>query len=104
MPGINDDSVERQELYCHACDRYVQFEIDLALDGNHVLNCPNCNHEHCRVVRGGKITDIRWDQRNGLTYAVSAECVSFTVGSVVTASTSNSMYLYAPTSSNTMYS
>ena len=57
--------IERQELYCHECERYVQFNIDMSLNGNHVLNCPNCGHEHCRVVSNGKITDDRWDQRNG---------------------------------------
>lgn len=56
---------ERQELWCHDCERYVQFTLDLSLNGNHVLNCPNCGHEHCRVVKDGKITDIRWDSRNG---------------------------------------
>jgi hypothetical protein len=55
----------KQELHCHACNRYVQFELDLSLNGNHVLKCPNCNHEHCRVVKDGEITDSRWDRRNG---------------------------------------
>lgn len=59
----------RQELHCHACRRYVQFEIDISLDGNHVLKCPNCGHEHCRVVRNGVITEGRWDQRNGVPIA-----------------------------------
>jgi uncharacterized protein YbaR (Trm112 family) len=57
---------QKQELYCHNCDHYVQFELDLSLNGNHVLACPNCGHEHCRVVKDGKITDARWDQRNGV--------------------------------------
>jgi uncharacterized protein YbaR (Trm112 family) len=56
--------IERQELYCHDCGRYVQFDLDLELNGNHVLSCPNCNHEHCRVVENGRITGIRWDSRN----------------------------------------
>jgi len=55
----------KQELHCHECGRYVQFELDLELNGRHVLKCPNCNHEHCRVVKDGEITDARWDQRNG---------------------------------------
>lgn len=25
---------ERQELYCHNCDKYVQFDIDLGSNGN----------------------------------------------------------------------
>jgi hypothetical protein len=65
MPGINEDTLERQELHCHACGGYVQFSLDTSINGNHVLNCPNCGHEHCRVVRNGKISDERWDQRNG---------------------------------------
>ena len=66
---------ERQEIYCHECGKYVQFNIDTELIGNHVLECPNCGHEHCRVVeRGGKITDVRWGQRNSQlpTYQVSS--------------------------------
>jgi len=62
--------IERQELHCHACGKYVQFDLDLSLNGNHVLKCPECDHEHCRVVKNGKITDDRWDQRNGQTYQV----------------------------------
>lgn len=69
MPGLDDDSVQMQELHCHSCGKYVQFKIDLALDGNHVLNCPNCGHEHCRVVKDGVITEERWDSRN-VTYPI----------------------------------
>ncbi|MCK5235982.1 MAG: hypothetical protein KAR06_03270 [Deltaproteobacteria bacterium] len=57
--------IERQELHCHDCNQYVQFDMDMSLNGNHVLNCPNCGHEHCRVVKDGIITSERWDQRNG---------------------------------------
>ena len=56
--------VERQELHCHECGEYVQFDLDLEMDGNHVLACPSCGHEHCRVVNKGVISDTRWDQRN----------------------------------------
>ena len=57
--------IERQELHCHECNKYVQFNIDIEMDGNHVLKCPNCGHEHCRVVNKGVISDVRWDSRNG---------------------------------------
>lgn len=65
MLDAPDVAIRRQELHCHNCGRYVQFDIDLGLNGRHVLNCPNCGHEHCRVVRDGEITDERWAQRNG---------------------------------------
>lgn len=78
----------RQELYCHACDHHVQFVCDLSLDGNHVLNCPNCGHEHCRVVKDGVITDIRWDSRNGPTHQIASTATSFSVIATYTASSS----------------
>jgi hypothetical protein len=31
----------RQEIYCHNCDVYVQFTLDLDLDGKHEFRCPN---------------------------------------------------------------
>lgn len=63
--------MERQELHCHACNHYVQFDMDLTLNGNHILYCPNCGHEHCRVVKNGVITDDRWDSRNPNTHWAS---------------------------------
>lgn len=56
--------IRRQELHCHNCNKYVQFNLDDEISGNHVLYCPNCGHEHCRVVVDGVITDARWDRRN----------------------------------------
>lgn len=84
--------IERQELWCHDCERYVQFDMDLSLNGNHVLECPNCGHEHCRVVENGKITDIRWAQRNGPTYSAWGNA-TFTVISSSTTTTSTSLFL-----------
>jgi len=85
---------ERQELHCHACSRYVQFNVDMSLNGNHVLRCPNCDHEHCRVVRDGKITDIRWDQRNGPTFYIQNYYISTSVVSTYITSTSNTSICY----------
>lgn len=76
----------RQELHCHECDKYVQFIIDASLDGNHVLNCPNCGHEHCRVVKDGLITGERWDSRNGDTYNIAMSNTAWTNNAVITAS------------------
>ena len=56
--------MERQELWCHECDKYVQFDIDTELNGNHVIICPDCGHEHCRVIENGVRTEVRWDSRN----------------------------------------
>jgi len=66
-----DEGYEMQELYCHNCNGYVAFPVDLRLDGNHVVNCPKCGHEHCRVVKNGRITAQRWDSRNPTHYVLS---------------------------------
>ena len=87
---------ERQELHCHACQKYVQFDLDLELNGNHVLECPNCSHEHCRVVENGQITGDRWDQRNGavpvstssMTWTTTSSWATYTSGTPTTYSTS----------------
>lgn len=52
--------IENQELYCHNCDRYVQFRLDTELDGKHIITCPNCGHKHYRYINNGKISDRRW--------------------------------------------
>lgn len=53
---------ERQELFCHNCNGYVQFDDDMTIDGPRLLVCPRCRHRHYRVVRGGQITEERWGQ------------------------------------------
>jgi hypothetical protein len=93
---------EKQEIHCHNCNRYVQFDMDLSLNGNHVLHCPNCNHEHCRVVKDGVITDDRWDQRNGNTFTITASTCTITstyttymsVSTTGSVATSGSVFLY----------
>lgn len=112
--------IERQELYCHDCGKYVQFDLDTEMEGNHVLECPNCGHEHCRVVKNGKITDLRWDQRNGnpsningmQTYYVSSSTTTYTTVSTYDTYSSNgstsdgfmySSWMNASTSSGTYY-
>jgi hypothetical protein len=96
---------QRQELHCHACNQYVQFDIDLEQNGNHVIICPNCGHEHCRVIENGIITEARWDSRNGYAnfnaqyyttgagYSSSSVYTTYVVNSG--ASTDSAAYSYA---------
>jgi hypothetical protein len=93
--------IERQELHCHNCQQYVQFDLDLELEGNHVLTCPNCGHEHCRVIKAGQITGERWDNRNGNTYTVSTTGMTWSTGSTWTTSNSTSVFLYQSWSNST---
>lgn len=91
-PKGHDTRLERQELWCHDCRHYVQFDVDVSLNGNHVLECPNCGHEHCRVVENGVITDIRWAQRNGPTYQIVAGTTA-TTASVYDSSSTGASFL-----------
>ena len=79
---------EVQEIHCHNCGMYVQFPIDPSLNGNHVLACPVCGHEHCRVVRDGVITSDRWDSRNGQTFHVLSGITFSQVSTTTTSSSS----------------
>lgn len=88
--------MERQELFCHNCRKYVQFLLDTEIDGNHVIKCPNCGHEHCRVVKNGVVTEDRWDSRNGPTIQVSRNAITFSSSST---SSNVSWYVYGSTTS-----
>jgi len=52
--------ITRQEILCHECKKWIQFEVDLDLDGMHEFKCPECGHMHYRVVKDGEITDDRY--------------------------------------------
>jgi len=62
---MSDEFELRTDLYCHNCDKTFFAELDLLLTGNHVIECPHCGHEHCRVIMNGKVTGDRWDSRFG---------------------------------------
>ena len=74
--------MERQELYCHNCDNYVRFNVP-EHDGRLVVNCPNCGHEHYRVVRYGVITEDRWGSNN-LPIFIATSVTSASTGFVQT--------------------
>lgn len=79
--------MNRQSMFCHSCNKDFTVEIDMGLDGNHVFECPHCDHEHCRVVKDGVVTGERWDQRNGPTYTsitYTATAVNMTTSSTFT--------------------
>lgn len=83
------------EIYCHECNSYFRFDLDASKNGNHVVHCPRCGHEHCRVLENGRITSIRWDRRNGQTMQYSATTagykasIHFYTGGSTTSATDN---------------
>jgi len=96
--------IERQELWCHECSDYVQFNIDLSLNGNHVIICPKCGHEHLRVVKNGIITEERWGQRNNTAITLTQAIQTYTASGITSSGTSTfTTYSGSSTNSATSY-
>lgn len=53
----------RTDLYCTECSKPFIAQIDFSVDGNHIVECTHCRHEHCRAIKNGVVTDARWDSR-----------------------------------------
>lgn len=58
------------EFYCLGCDHYLYVWLNINLNGNHVVNCPNCGHKHYRVVENGVITDQRYKEYLKSSYEI----------------------------------
>lgn len=56
--------VQRTDMHCHNCNNNFVAELDFDINGDHVIECPHCGHEHCRTIKEGVITEARWDGRN----------------------------------------
>ena len=68
--------IVKEELHCHNCNKYVQFEVDIEQDGHYTIPCPNCRHEHYRVIENKRITDKRWASSNYTIMVTWATCSS----------------------------
>lgn len=56
------------EFNCYECSHYLYPRMNTELDGNYVIHCPNCGHLHYRTVRGGYITDTRFDEHTAMRH------------------------------------
>jgi DNA-directed RNA polymerase subunit RPC12/RpoP len=54
----------KTDMHCTECSKNFIAQLDYSLDGNHVVECPHCGHEHCRVIKDGRVTSDRWDSRS----------------------------------------
>jgi DNA-directed RNA polymerase subunit RPC12/RpoP len=54
----------RTDLNCTECNATFIAQLDFSIDGNHIVECPYCGHEHCRVIKNGKVTGDRWSTRD----------------------------------------
>lgn len=62
---LTHDKETKTVLDCHECSKQFVALLDFAVNGNHVVECPHCGHEHCRVIENGRITEDRWSTRYG---------------------------------------
>lgn len=72
LQGGNDTALPRAidpvgrrievEFWCAECKHYTYVRLNLGLNGNHVMNCPNCGHKHYRLVQRGVITSDRFTE------------------------------------------
>lgn len=88
--------MEKQELYCHNCTKYVRFDIDLNVNANYLLVCPECGHQHYRRVVDGVITDERWGQdpsQEVITITATSTSATSYLASATSSTTSATMYL-----------
>lgn len=61
---LNGGGTQRTTIDCHSCSKNFVAELDLDINGDYVIECPHCLHEHCRTVKDGLITEGRWSGRN----------------------------------------
>lgn len=54
----------RTDMNCTECGNIFIAQLDFSIDGNHIVECPHCGHEHCRVIKEGKVTGDRWSSRD----------------------------------------
>lgn len=50
-------------MNCTECSKNFIAQLDFGIDGNHIVECPYCGHEHCRVIINGVVTGDRWSSR-----------------------------------------
>jgi DNA-directed RNA polymerase subunit RPC12/RpoP len=48
------------EFKCTSCSKYFDIKLNITLNGNYRVHCPNCNHIHYRVIVDGKISEKRF--------------------------------------------
>lgn len=60
---LHADGKKRWDMDCHDCGKGFIAQLDHKITGNHIVYCPHCGHQHCRVIKDGTITGERWDTR-----------------------------------------
>ncbi len=64
MDQFKETGKVRTDLHCTNCGKNFIARFDFDIDGNHMVACPYCGHQHCRVIESGKVTGDRWSSRH----------------------------------------
>lgn len=59
--GLHGKGIIRTDEICTSCKKMFIMKVDFNVNGNHTMVCPHCGHQHCRVIKDGKVTGDRWD-------------------------------------------
>lgn len=51
---------QKVEFHCTSCGKYFDIKLNMKLNGNHRVHCPNCEHVHYRKIENGEITGDRF--------------------------------------------
>lgn len=43
------------EMHCNDCNGYFTVNLNMEIEGDYVLVCPNCGHEHPRTIKKGEM-------------------------------------------------
>lgn len=68
----NEMAIERTRLNCHGCGRSFTAELDMEINGQVEIDCPNCGHPHYRIVQGGRVTGERYNPNIATTYVATS--------------------------------
>lgn len=56
--------MSEETLYCTECGEMLRFKKKPWKNGNLIIVCDHCGHQHCRYVSNGEVTSERWDRRS----------------------------------------
>lgn len=85
---VEGGGVQRTEMHCHACGKQFVAELDFDINGNYIIECAHCGHEHWRAIKDGKITSTRWGSSPDNSPATRVNGRSVWKSSVIQAQTS----------------
>ncbi len=96
--GVKGDHLKhsgevRTQMNCHHCHKDFLALVDYSISGKHIIECAHCGHEHCRVIKDGKITEERWTSKPQRPDEVTRCRRTWKHGSIQAASTSTSEFI-----------